>query len=49
MDQNDLFAAGTGIGFAIAQRFVEEGAKLVISDRHERRLGEAVDRLRRDE
>lgn len=38
-------AAGTGIGFAIAQRFVEEGAKLVISDRHERRLGEAVDRL----
>ena len=38
-------AAGTGIGFAIAQRFVEEGAKLMISDRHERRLGEAVDRL----
>lgn len=38
-------AAGTGIGFAIAQRFAEEGAKLVISDRHERRLREAVDRL----
>jgi len=35
-------AAGTGIGFATAQRFVEEGAAVVISDRHERRLGEAA-------
>lgn len=38
-------AAGTGIGFATAQRCAEEGARLVISDRHERRLGEAADRL----
>jgi 3-oxoacyl-[acyl-carrier protein] reductase len=39
-------AAGTGIGFATAQRFVEEGASVVVSDRHERRLGEAAERLR---
>ena len=34
-------AAGTGIGFATAKRCVEEGARVVISDTHERRLGEA--------
>lgn len=38
-------AAGTGIGFAAARRCVEEGARIVISDIHERRLGEAADRL----
>jgi len=38
-------AAGTGIGFATAERFVREGAVLVVSDRHERRLAEAADRL----
>jgi 3-oxoacyl-[acyl-carrier protein] reductase len=38
-------AAGTGIGFATAKRCVEEGATVVISDRHERRLGEAADTL----
>ncbi len=38
-------AAGTGIGFATAQRCVEEGATVVISDAHERRLGEAASRL----
>ncbi len=38
-------AAGTGIGYATARRAAEEGAKVVISDRHERRLGEAADRL----
>jgi 3-oxoacyl-[acyl-carrier protein] reductase len=38
-------AAGTGIGFAVARRCAEEGARLVISDIHERRLGEAVERL----
>ena len=38
-------AAGTGIGFATAKRCVEEGAEVVISDAHERRLGEAADRL----
>jgi 3-oxoacyl-[acyl-carrier protein] reductase len=35
-------AAGTGIGFATAKRCVEEGAEVFISDRHERRLGEAA-------
>lgn len=35
-------AAGTGIGFATAQRCAEEGARVVISDRHERRLGESA-------
>jgi 3-oxoacyl-[acyl-carrier protein] reductase len=39
-------AAGTGIGFATALRSVEEGAAaLVISDIHERRLGEAADKI----
>src|SRR4051794_23693536 len=38
-------AAGTGIGFATARRCAEEGATVVISDRHERRLGEAADAL----
>jgi 3-oxoacyl-[acyl-carrier protein] reductase len=38
-------AAGTGIGFATAHRCVEEGATVVLSDRHERRLGEAADQL----
>jgi 3-oxoacyl-[acyl-carrier protein] reductase len=38
-------AAGTGIGFATAQRAVEEGATVVLSDAHERRLAEAAERL----
>jgi 3-oxoacyl-[acyl-carrier protein] reductase len=38
-------AAGTGIGFATAKRAVEEGATVVISDVHERRLGEAAEAL----
>jgi 3-oxoacyl-[acyl-carrier protein] reductase len=38
-------AAGTGIGFATAKRCAEEGAVVVISDRHERRLGEAASEL----
>jgi 3-oxoacyl-[acyl-carrier protein] reductase len=40
-------AAGTGIGFATARRCVEEGANVLISDLHERRLGEAADELAR--
>ena len=32
-------AAGTGIGSAVARRALEEGAEVLISDRHERRLG----------
>jgi 3-oxoacyl-[acyl-carrier protein] reductase len=38
-------AAGTGIGFATAKRCAEEGARVVISDAHERRLGEAASSL----
>ena len=38
-------AAGTGIGFAVAKRCIEEGATVMISDIHERRLGEAADTL----
>jgi 3-oxoacyl-[acyl-carrier protein] reductase len=38
-------AAGTGIGFATAKRCAEEGAAVVLSDQHERRLGEAAERL----
>jgi 3-oxoacyl-[acyl-carrier protein] reductase len=35
-------AAGAGIGYATARRCAEEGATIVISDRHERRLAEAA-------
>jgi len=38
-------AAGTGIGSAVARRCLEEGASVVISDRHERRLGETCEAL----
>ncbi|MCG8589427.1 MAG: SDR family oxidoreductase [Proteobacteria bacterium] len=38
-------AAGTGIGFATAKRCAEEGARVMISDIHERRLAEAVAEL----
>ncbi|MGB8330849.1 MAG: SDR family oxidoreductase [Polyangiales bacterium] len=39
-------AAGAGIGFATAVRCAEEGAAgLVISDIHERRLGEAAEKI----
>ncbi len=38
-------AAGTGIGFATAKRCVEEGARVMISDIHERRLEQAADEL----
>ena len=38
-------AAGTGIGFATARRCAEEGATVVLSDHHDRRLGEAADTL----
>ncbi|GAA3455509.1 SDR family oxidoreductase [Dactylosporangium matsuzakiense] len=38
-------AAGTGIGFATAQRCIEEGATVAVSDRHERRLAEAAEKL----
>jgi 3-oxoacyl-[acyl-carrier protein] reductase len=35
-------AAGTGIGSAVARRCVEEGAQVVISDWHERRLAKTA-------
>jgi 3-oxoacyl-[acyl-carrier protein] reductase len=38
-------AAGTGIGYAVARRAAEEGARVLISDFHARRLGEAADRI----
>ncbi|PRX51218.1 3-oxoacyl-[acyl-carrier protein] reductase [Prauserella shujinwangii] len=38
-------AAGTGIGSAVARRCLEEGAAVVLSDAHERRLGEKADEL----
>ncbi len=41
-------AAGTGIGFAVAKRCAEEGAAVMISDIHERRLGEAVAALEQE-
>ncbi|HEY2101537.1 MAG TPA: SDR family NAD(P)-dependent oxidoreductase, partial [Pseudonocardia sp.] len=37
-------AAGTGIGAAVASRALEEGAQVVVSDHHERRLGETAER-----
>jgi len=38
-------AAGTGIGSATAKRCIEEGARVMISDAHERRLGETAGEL----
>ena len=38
-------AAGTGIGFATAKRCLEEGAAVLLSDAHERRLGESAAQL----
>ena len=38
-------AAGAGIGYATARRCAEEGATVAISDRHARRLAEAVDSI----
>jgi 3-oxoacyl-[acyl-carrier protein] reductase len=41
-------SAGAGIGHAAARRCLEEGARVVISDTHERRLGETLDALKAD-
>ncbi|MDX2274600.1 MAG: SDR family oxidoreductase [Hyphomonadaceae bacterium] len=38
-------AAGAGIGLSVALRAAEEGASLLISDIHERRLSEAADKV----
>jgi 3-oxoacyl-[acyl-carrier protein] reductase len=47
-DKNFLItaAAGSGIGFSTAKRFLEEGANIFISDIHQGRLDEAIDDLR---
>jgi len=41
-------AAGTGIGGAAARRCLEEGAQVMISDQHERRLGATHAELEQD-
>jgi len=38
-------SAGTGIGYATATRCAEEGATVMLSDIHEKRLGDYADRL----
>jgi 3-oxoacyl-[acyl-carrier protein] reductase len=38
-------SAGTGIGYATAVRCAEEGASVMLSDIHEKRLGDYADRL----
>jgi 3-oxoacyl-[acyl-carrier protein] reductase len=38
-------SAGTGIGAAVAERALLEGARVVVSDHHKRRLGETAARL----
>ncbi|MCU1451888.1 MAG: dehydrogenase, short-chain alcohol dehydrogenase like [Acidimicrobiales bacterium] len=38
-------AAGTGIGSAVARKAIEEGARVLISDAHERRLDDTAGRL----
>lgn len=38
-------AAGSGIGFAAAKRCAEEGAKVMISDVHDKRLDQALETL----
>jgi 3-oxoacyl-[acyl-carrier protein] reductase len=40
-------AAGVGIGRAVAERFLEEGAQVVITDAHARRTGEVASQLSR--
>lgn len=41
-------AAGKGIGFATAKKCLEEGARVMISDIHDRRLAEAADALEQE-
>jgi 3-oxoacyl-[acyl-carrier protein] reductase len=41
-------SAGAGIGLAAARRSLEEGAQVVVSDWHERRLGETLEQLTAD-
>jgi 3-oxoacyl-[acyl-carrier protein] reductase len=41
-------AAGAGIGQAVAQKFAEEGAQVMISDAHAKRVQEVAAKMRRD-
>ena len=41
-------AAGAGIGQAVARRFAEEGAQVVISDAHAKRAQEVAQKMRTD-
>jgi 3-oxoacyl-[acyl-carrier protein] reductase len=41
-------AAGTGIGYAVARRCAEEGARIFLSDLHERRLRESAEKIERE-
>lgn len=41
-------AAGAGIGQTSARRFAEEGAKIVLSDTHEKRVAAAVESIEKD-
>jgi 3-oxoacyl-[acyl-carrier protein] reductase len=41
-------AAGAGIGRAVARRFAEEGAQVVLSDAHPRRVQEAAEAMSKD-
>ena len=38
-------AGGAGMGQAIARRFIQEGAKVVVTDAHERRVKEVASKL----
>ena len=38
-------AAGTGIGSATARRCLKEGASVLVSDAHERRMAETAEEL----
>ncbi|MGD0766509.1 MAG: SDR family NAD(P)-dependent oxidoreductase, partial [Dehalococcoidia bacterium] len=41
-------AAGAGIGQAVARRFLQEGAEVVISDAHARRVQETAEAMSRE-
>ena len=41
-------AAGAGIGQAVARRFAEEGAQVVISDAHAKRAHEVATKIQKD-
>lgn len=41
-------AAGAGMGQAVARRFAEEGAEVVVTDAHERRVRETADQMSAD-